>query len=158
MEAGRSAFCESYWLRPQLTPGLETLASGCGTNVNFESLALGVLSRVSGATDREHQTISFFSPTGLYQIGAEGSSDRVQGVFRPSSTFDIRRSTFGIRCKTVNVTASHHTLAFGPFSAVSTPQIARLSSFFSIFRNLLISTRSAFFCTGLNSFLGQKIA
>ena len=32
--------------------------------------------------------------------------------------------------------ALHYTFSFGLFSAVSTPQIARVGSFFSIFRNL----------------------
>ena len=34
----------------------------------------------------------FSLPTGLYQIGAEGTFDRVQGVFWPHSTFDIRHT------------------------------------------------------------------
>ena len=37
----------------------------------------------------------------------------------------------------VHVTALHQTLTFGPFSVVSTPQTARLGSFFSIFQNIL---------------------
>ena len=43
-----------------------------------------------------------FSP-GLYQIGADGTFDRVQGVFRPYTTFDIRHSTFDIRHSTFDI-------------------------------------------------------
>ena len=37
--------------------------------------------------------------TGQSQVDAEGTFDRVQGVFRPHSTFDIRHSTFDIQIR-----------------------------------------------------------
>ena len=39
-------------------------------------------------------SFNFFSPTRLYQIGAEGTFDTVQGVVL--AIFDIRNSTFDI--------------------------------------------------------------
>ena len=48
-----------------------------------------------------HFLFSFFSPTGLYQIGAEGTFDRVQGVFL--TILDIRHSTFDIRVARIQI-------------------------------------------------------
>ena len=66
--------------------------AGCGTIENFDSLALGVLSRVSGAKDQEHQTgygIPERWPTGRRRYGGVGVR-LGRGDRRPTTGRDLR--------------------------------------------------------------------